>query len=906
LCIIFNVALSLILKLTIDNCQTENKIVVLSLTKGIMKTKIFLVAFLTACHALSLFSQDKHISDIVNYSKDYYDIVEEAELYFQKKYPNLKRNELVSGTHRDGEYVKFLRWKNQWKYYVDSKGKFSKIHSISKDARLKKTTKSTNPFATNQWNNISHSTYIINQIGLGRTTSIGFHPTDKDIFYVGTANGGIWKTEDGGQTYIPMGDDLPSLSVSSIIVDRNNPSTIYIAISDHVWYGPSALGIYKSMDSGQSWMPTNISYQLFENIRIYHIEADPNDPDIMLVATENGVYRTTDGFQTSSLVFNSGGYHIKYSPGSSSLVYMTTPSGNFYKSNNGGINWSFIQNMGSSEANIAVSNLNLQKVYISCGTSLFKSTNQGLSFTSSNLNENHINQKIIFSPQDENKVFYGFFELWSMNQPSNSTQKLTDWLGQGGLYHMHVDMRNVLVNPLENDKIYWCNDGGIYRQNVNTNQFENLSNGLQITQFYDIAVSQTNSNLVSGGSQDNGSMYRNTNGNWDDFAPTGDGMNTEIDPTNANIRYWEYQNGSMYRWQSGFNTAISPPGKEGLGSWETPYRLDETNPSRLIAGYDVVYESLDMGNNWNAISSQLASGLNLDHVAISPSNPDRLYASSGNIFYAKAIGSNNWQTYNTPVPGIITDIEVDLNDENTVYITSSAYSAGQKIYKSTDGGTSWTNISGSLPNIVVFCIERYNDEVGGLFIGTNFGVYYRDDNLNDWFEYGELPHTEVRDIEIQYSNQIIRAGTHGRGVFESNINIIDCGPSDPDSDQDGVCDLFDVCPGFDDTMINQPCDDGDPLTSGEIYDVNCQCAGGILNINYCQAAGTPGTGADWISFVSLNTISNSSGQTSYSDFTNLTTELVQGNNYNILVNLNFINTLLSSQSVSITGNSSMS
>jgi len=419
---------------------------------------------------------------------------------------------------------------------------------------------------------------------------------------------------------------------------------------------------------------------------------------------------------------------------------------------------------------------------------------------------------------------------------------------------VHVDQRNIFLNPLESDYVYFCNDGGVYRYVISSNVYENLSNGLAITQFYDIAVSQSDPNIIGGGSQDNGNVYRASNGVWNDYAATGDGMNQEIDPNNANIRYWSYQLGGMYRWQNGSNTSIAPPGENNQGAWETPFKLDPNNSDRIIAGYRQIYASDDRGENWYTIGQQI-NGANVNQLAIAPSNSNR------------------------------TDLEVDPYDMDVVYIVAPGYQAG-KVFKSTDAGNSWQDITGSLPPVSVNAIETYSDEPGGLFVGTDAGVFYRDDTTNDWLEYGQLPHTRVDDIEIQYSSQLIRVGTHGRGVFEAAINIITC-DNLPDADADGICDAYDTCPNFDDNLINTACDDGDPNTGGETWTASCTCEGGISTLNHCDAEGAAGTGADWISRVSINTINNSSSQTAYSDFKNIQTALAASGSYPLQVNLNY-------------------
>ena len=152
----------------------------------------------------------------------------------------------------------------------------------------------------------------------------------------------------------------------------------------------------------------------------------------------------------------------------------------------------------------------------------------------------------------------------------------------------------------------------------------------------------------------------------------------------------------------------------------------------------------------------------MNEIAIAPSNGNRVYTTRGSNLFVKDLDGNTWTK--KAMPKSITDIEVAPDDENTIYISIPGFTAGAKVYKSTDAGSNWTNISGSLPNVPIGAIEIYEDAPGGLFVGSDAGVYYIDNNLSDWVEYGNLPHTRVEDIEIQYSVQLIRIGTHGRGV----------------------------------------------------------------------------------------------------------------------------------------------
>ncbi len=847
--------------------------------KKYLTTPIFLLIAIVA------FSQDD-IQSILTTGNNYEMMCQKAESYFEQKHLGLSVKQLSHGEYRDGEFVKYMRWRNYWDTSLNPDGTLGDITAH----RMKRTQKRphiNDLYDDIEWSNISNTEFIRVQISMGRTTSIAFHPTDSNIFYVAAAIGGVWKTEDGGQTYIPLGDDLPYLAVSSIVVDQENPDNLYISLGSHLWNGLPSIGVYKSTDAGTSWQPTSLIFSTSDNSRIYWLTADPEDSATLLAATDKGLYKTTDGFESYSRLTAASCIQAHYMHGDNQTIFLGTNNGQFLKSVDGGDKFTQVESFGNNPVRIALTRQDPDKVVI-CNESTLKVSNDGgNSFPiSHSLPESFNAQLASINPQDPEDYIVGYFELFRTKDGGANYTKISDWLGRDNLPLIHVDMRNTFVNPLQNDRIYYCHDGGVDAFNVETEEFINLSDGLIITQFYDIGVSQSNPNVVSGGSQDNGSMYRDRNGNWSDLAGTGDGMITEIDPTDENTIYWEYQFGGLRRFDGSGNSNISPPEQDGEGAWITPFRLDPNNPNRIVVGYSSVYESLDQGNTWTNIGDELANGANLNHIAISESNGSRVYAIRNNILYVKDIDSNNWIPKSLPI-GSITDIEVDPVDMNQIVIVAGGYTSGNKIFSSPDAGDSWINITDDLPNVRFGAVEFYKDIDDALFIGSDAGVYYRDNSAPTWIPYGTLPNTRINDIEIQYSTQKIRVGTYGRGVFEADVSIVVCDENSPDQDEDGICDAFDLCPELDDNLIGTSCEDGDPFTSSEAYSTDCICEGGESNIEYCPAAGSASTGADFIDLVVLNDLNNASGQTSYSDFRSLSTTLSEENTYILTVSLNF-------------------
>lgn len=733
---------------------------------------LFSVAF-TCATALAQQQQDNKVptkvflESLFHSDKSFTEITREADEHFTKKYPDLSFAELCVGEHRDGAFVKYQRWKSFWKNHLNDDGTLGDFTAYKKEQLKAAATVDCNDSDVSvDWKNINYTSNMGYQIDQGRTSAIAFHPTDPSTYYVGAAWGGLWKTTDNGATHTIVNDNLPLAAISSIIIDPLNPDHMAIGLSDIIWYGSSGIGVYVSTDGGESFTETAISWELSDNNRIYYMDQDPNNSDHIMVATTVGLYKTEDFFETVAVVQNGDMRHVAYSKTLADCVYAGGDAGEFYKSTDGGDNFELVNDFGGGQVRIAVPMVDESAhVAITHANAIKVSSDHGETFQAYDLPES--NMVIAFAPMSDTELHIGNFEAYRSTNFGESFAATTQWLGEDNLPFIHVDQRNIFINPLQEDKIYLCNDGGVFRYDVNDQTYENLSRDLMITQYYDIAVSQTDDLVVAGGSQDNGNIFRSATGTWESYAPTGDGMGQEIDPSFGGVRYWSYQFGGLNRWEGGSNTAIAPPGEGGNGAWETPFKLDPNNSNRLFVAYNDVYASDDNGDNWYTIGNTVSLSNDLEQLAISPSNSDRLYASRGNRLYVKDLDSDNWNQVNTPSSQTITDLEVDFLDENTIYICVGGYSDGNKVFKSEDAGENWINISENLPNLPILSLELHYNLAGGVFIGSYGAVYYIDDSSSQWKKYGCLPFTSINDIEVQYQTGKIFIGTHGRGMYEA-------------------------------------------------------------------------------------------------------------------------------------------
>jgi hypothetical protein len=273
------------------------------------------------------------------------------------------------------------------------------------------------------------------------------------------------------------------------------------------------------------------------------------------------------------------------------------------------------------------------------------------------------------------------------------------------------------------------------------------------------------------GAQDNGHFKSNA-GTWTSIT-NADGMRGFIDWSNASVIYAAIQNGSLYRSTNG-GTSFTGVNTPSAGNWVTPWQQDPSVAKTIYGATNKVYKSTDQGTTWGDISGTLAGISTFVSLKVAPSDSKNIYAGSGNKLYRTATGGPPWKDITAGLPvasNYLTDVTVGDADPKLAWATFSGYTAGQKVYKTTDGGATWSNFSGTLPNMPVDAIVHENKPNHPLYIGTDAGVYYRNDSLSDWVPYKTgLPNVIVDRLDIHYGTKVIRAASYGRGAWEAPLN----------------------------------------------------------------------------------------------------------------------------------------
>jgi photosystem II stability/assembly factor-like uncharacterized protein len=375
---------------------------------------------------------------------------------------------------------------------------------------------------------------------------------------------------------------------------------------------------------------------------------------------------------------------------------------------------------------------------------------------------------IAVNPYNADEVHIAGILTWVSYDGGVSFQATSDWIPSRaldkniGYCHADVDIMEFVDSVL-----YVGTDGGLFRAGetgfVQPEYYEDLTTGLGIRQFYKIGVAQTLPVRVSGGSQDNGTSVYNPITGWRDWLGA-DGMETFIDKNNPLRLFGTSQNGSMYTSQNFGMTqnGISKPGS-GQGNWVTPFEQDPILPTTIYVGYEEVYRSDNFGGNWYPVSQSFPNKLN--HLKIAPSSSSVMYAAFGaELYRTNDGGATEWtRLTGSGYSGNITGIAIHPVDPQIVAITTNG---SGKVFVSYDGGTSWSSLRLNLPDFSALCVVWQDNAINSLYLGMNYGIYYIDDNLDEWIPYNNaLPNVIVNELEINYAENKLYAGTYGRGLW---------------------------------------------------------------------------------------------------------------------------------------------
>jgi photosystem II stability/assembly factor-like uncharacterized protein len=595
---------------------------------------------------------------------------------------------------------------------------------------------------------------------------------------------GILVSTDGGSTWTlqTAGGAFDRRTVSKIAIDPNDANTAYAAIAPAGANGlGGSTGIWKTTDGGATWTNTTAASIGDTNDAYSDVAIDPNNPSTLFAAignddgaSANGIYKSTDSGGSWQLLGNFpsgaslGRIALAVSSSNSQVVYATVAGDGqkgssgygsldkMERSDDGGNTWNdltgatpdFMSGQGWYNLTIAVDPANSATVYAAgsanyTSNGIIESTNSGASWS-------------------------------NITSDDKGNSPHTDW---------HATTFDAAGHLLAGS------DGGIWRMDADPGNasgflWTNLNGDLNTIQFEGVAIDPKNANDALGGSQDNGVELFTGNAAWSQVEG-GDGGRTRYSGDAKHA--YSISPGSPVFSRSddgGITWAAKSNGINANDSsnFYPPFVVDPNDGNHVLLGTDQIYATTNAGDGWTRLTGIGIAGWNpqgnaVDAIAIAASDANRIYAATGgdgatsSQIFTSADGGASYKEIDLPTGnGRVSDLDVDPTNALTAYAVVNRFTSGAgHVFKTTDGGSTWTDISGNLSNLPVWSV-RVDSAGGTIYIGADDGVYNSTDGGTTWARFGTgFPDAQVRDLAYSPTLNLLGAGTHGRGMWEIEV-----------------------------------------------------------------------------------------------------------------------------------------
>jgi len=679
----------------------------------------------------------------------------------------------------------------------------------------------------------------------GRIADFAVNPENPSEWYIAVCSGGVWKTTNNGTTFRPIFDGQGSYSIGCVELDPHNPSVVWVGTGENnsqrsVSFGD---GVYKSVDGGKSFRNVGLR----ESEHIGRIAVDLRDSDTVWVAAQGplwrsggdrGLYKTTDGGKTWERVLHisddTGVNEVHLDPRDPDTVYASSyqrrrhvwtlinggPESAIHKSTDGGKTWRKITrglpgvDLGRIGLDLSPVDPDILYAVVEAAegkSGFYRSTDRGETWErrSSYISSSpQYYNEILCDPVDPDRV-YALDTYMQVTEDGGGTFR------RAGQRDRHVDDHALWIDPDDPTHMIVGCDGGIYESFDRAANWEFKQN-LPVTQFYKLCTDNSEPfYYVYGGTQDNatqGGPVRTldragiTNADWF-ITVGGDGFESQVDPTDPNIVYSQWQYGGLVRHdrRSGEIVDIKPrekPGEEPyVFNWDSPLLISPHSHTRIYFGGDRLFRSEDRGSSWTMISGDLTRGIDRNQLpvmgeiqppdAVSKNRSTSIYGNTvaltesplvegllyvgtdDGLVWVTEDGGENWRRIDV-FPGVphmtyVSYLYASNHEPDRVFACFDNHKNGDftpYLLRSDDRGRTWTSIAGDLgEREVCWAIAEDHVDPDLLFVGTEFGAFFTVDGGEHWTEVAGLPTIAVRDLEIQKRENDLVLATFGRGFY---------------------------------------------------------------------------------------------------------------------------------------------
>jgi len=678
----------------------------------------------------------------------------------------------------------------------------------------------------------------------GRITALTCDPEHPDVIYAGAASGGVWRSQSSGTNWEPIFDKAPTQSIGALAVNPQNPDEIWVGTGEGNPRNSQnfGLGIYKSIDGGKNWVCMGL-----QNSRSIHsIILDRYNPKTVYVASmgsatgpneDRGVFKSTDGGLSWRKVLYvndlTGCADLATDPENPNKLYAAMweyrrwpwffksggKGSGLYVSVDGGEHWERrTEKDGLPEGELgriglAVAKSKPEIVYAlveAKENALYKSTDSGKTWAQM-ANKNQGDRPFYYGeihvdPKDANTLYSVHSQI---TRSIDGGRTFDNWVG---FWDIHPDHHAFWIHPDNPDYIIDGNDGGINITHDGGKTWRYAEN-IPVGQFYHVNVDNEMPYNIYGGLQDNGSWVGPSavwksggirNSDWQEVL-FGDGF--DVMPRQDDTRYCfaMSQGGelNLIDRKTGADRYLKPMHPDGTElrfNWNAALAQDPFRPHGLYFGSQFLHYSPDLGQNWQILSPDLSTsdtsklhqdksgGLTLDAtnaenhctiIAITPSPVQQgvvwVGTDDGNLQLTRD-GGKSWENLAERLPDCpknawIPQIEVSAKNAGEAFVVVNDYRRNDwqpYLYHTTDFGKKWKRLANE-KNVSGFCLSVVQDpEVPQLlFLGTDQGLFFSIDYGENWTHWPNetFPSVPVQDMKIQARDADLVIGTFGRAIW---------------------------------------------------------------------------------------------------------------------------------------------
>jgi len=679
----------------------------------------------------------------------------------------------------------------------------------------------------------------------GRTRAIVIHPTDSNRIFATGVGGGVWRSVDGGASWVPLNDWMANLAVCSLVMDPTDPNTLYAGTGEGFGNVDAIRGdgVFRTTDGGNTWTPlaATAGNPDFHSVNSLAIS---DTGQVLLAGTNAGVIRSTNAGNTwTNTALTAPISNLAFDPSNSNRAIAGGRTGRAYFSTDGGGTWaeaarptaptSRIQVCyAAADANIVYASVNAQP------SELWRSTDGGRTYASrlavlaggsaaDFLGGQGWYDNALWAgdPTDADLVIAGGVDLYRSTDGGNTLRPISTWWSEQSA---HADHHAIVADPgydgTVNRRVYIGNDGGVQRtddattvgNNASepyTNGWAHLNNGYGVTQFY-YGAGHIGTSMIMGGAQDNGTLRYTPAGGANGWVEVwgGDGGAMASDPADSQTWYGEYVYMEIFRitnggipsqfpdgyitgrfWQPGVGWQWKPAPfsvpevQNGQAQFIAPFVIDPNEPERILGGAMSLWRTDDArtantnmdGPAWTAVKAPIGNSPwthSITAIAVADGDSDTVLVghANGNVYRATdaTAASPQWMQIDTNGIGAHRQclaLCIDPDDHDLAYAGFGGFQA-DNLWRTANGGQTWTDISGTLPDAPIRAITVHPQRSGWIYVATQVGLFASEDGGATWSATNEGP-ANVACHDLFWLGCKLICVTHGRGMFEIDLPI---------------------------------------------------------------------------------------------------------------------------------------